>query len=149
MLKDNGKLSFTHWGKCCQPVILYPAKVLIKCEIKKQNRQPRGKTWSDKQRLSTHPFIGEFPRIYSHKLRRESKKEEDMRARRWQIHMRKETKPERQLWFILGGVIHPDQSKQVQGVSGLPTSTGSLKKLENSRKTSTSALLITTKPLTV
>ena len=72
-----------------------------------------------------------------------------MRARREQIHVREEMKPEQQLWFRRGEVIHPDQGEQIQGISELPTSTGSLKKLENSRKTSTSALLITPKPLTV
>ena len=43
-----------------------------------------------------------------------------MKAGRQQIRVREEMKPEWQLWFRRGEVIHPDQGEQIQGVSELP-----------------------------
>lgn len=47
-------------GKYCQPTILHPVKVSIKCKVeKKRKNRTREKTWSDKQRLFT-PFHRKF-----------------------------------------------------------------------------------------
>lgn len=48
-------------GKYCQPTILHPVKVSIKCKVekKKKKKRTREKTWSDKQRLFT-PFHRKF-----------------------------------------------------------------------------------------
>ena len=51
-------------------------------------------------------------------------------------------------WTVNFQMFKPDFEKAEESEIKLPTSTGSLKKQESSRKTSTSALLTTPKPLT-
>ena len=53
------------------------------------------------------------------------------------------------MWFKNFQIFKLDSEKAEEPEIKLPTSTGSLKKQENSRKTSTSALLTMPKPLTV
>ena len=53
------------------------------------------------------------------------------------------------MWTVNFQMLKLDLEKAEEQEIKLPTSTGSLKKQENTRKTSTSTLLITPKPLTV